>query len=369
MIDLEDINLDDIDLDEVLPDHMPVSSDGMCIRFEPAFDISPQNLDSHTYQIRKTKRSASDIEDLKTRIEAQGQVEPIQIAVINDKNYLIAGEGRVIALRQLNRTAKALVYSGLSMEDITKISFGSNEGRLEMSEWDKIVSIGTYFDKNPDMSKDNSDDPSSLVNIFGLNKSTIYNYLKLWTFFKNKKEFHAHFTKYRCPLYVITGTVEIIKDYENEFESWTPIVEILQALTNRNDISRKTFTHVFLKEITDLLLQVRMARNPLNFETEPLDDPVLNKMEKQAKKDIAEKIKVSEAEQIKRNIEKHAINKITAERAGKYIQDIDKNLDSVIALLGELGELENFHALVHSTILKATMKRVSKVNQLINILV
>ena len=80
----------------------------------------PKNLDTKKYQVRKTSRTVSEIEDLKNRIELQGQIEPIQIAVLNDKNYLIAGEGRVLALRQLDKPAKAIVYHGLSEEQILK---------------------------------------------------------------------------------------------------------------------------------------------------------------------------------------------------------------------------------------------------------
>lgn len=339
------------------------------IRFDPAFDVSPENLDTKTYQIRKTKRSSGDIQDLKSRIEAQGQVEPIQVVVKDGKNYLIAGEGRVLALRQLNMKAKALVYTGLNDEEILKTSFGSNEGRLEMSEWDRLVSIGEYYDQDTGVSKDDLSDPKSIISIFGLNKSSIYNYLKLWAFFKEKQVFHDFFGRFRCPLYVLTGTVEVLKDYESDFDSWKPIVEILTTIVKRNDLSRKTFTNVFLKEITDLLLQVRMAKNVIEIENEPLDDPELAKLERQTKKEINSKLKLDESEKIQQNIEKSEENKTKAETAENLLKDIDKNLESVIMLLGELDNVDGFHSLVHTDNIKNTMAKVSKVNQLISILV
>lgn len=341
------------------------------IRYVPEFDISPKNLDTKTYQIRKTKRDPAVIEEMKNSIELQGQAEPIQIAIRDGVNYLIAGEGRVLALRRLDRPAKALVYEGLSEDDILKISFGTNECRLEMSEWDRINSIGNYYEKNPDVSKDDPSDKKSLVSVFGLNKSSIYSYLKLWKFYKDKEDFHVLFGKYRCQLYILSTVAEILADYVEQIETYKPIIDVLSKIVRRNDINRNNFNNIFLKDITDILLDVKMSKNTLDIETidKPLDDVQLARTEKKARDEIKQKIKLSEAEQIEKRLENSTINSEKKEQAEKLLESIDKNLDSVIMALNEIGEIADFHKVVHSDVIKKTVKRVSKINQLVTILV
>lgn len=339
------------------------------IRFEPEFDISPKNLNTKKYQVRKTSRTVSEIEDLKNRIELQGQIEPIQIAVLNDKNYLIAGEGRVLALRQLDKPAKAIVYHGLSEEQILKISFGSNECRLEMSEWDKTVSIGRYFEKDTMVSKDDPTDPKSLVSIFGLNKSSIYNYLKIWNFYKEKEIFHDFFNKNRCPLYVVAGVAEVLDGYADKINSYKPVIDILKIIVNRNDLSKKTFTNALIKEITGFLLDVKMGTNAIEIDNIPFDDVELSNAETKTRKEIKEKFKLTEAEQIKKRLENNKSKQELAEKAEKLIKELDKNLEAGIMVLETLGNLDEFHNIVPSDIINSAVKNLSRLNQLITILV
>jgi hypothetical protein len=339
------------------------------IRFEPEFDISPKNLNTKKYQVRKTARTVSEIEDLKNRIELQGQIEPIQIAVLNNKNYLIAGEGRVLALRQLDRPAKAIVYHGLSEEQILKISFGSNECRLEMSEWDKTVSIGNYFEKDTMVSKDDPTDPNSLVSIFGLNKSSIYNYLKIWNFYKEKEIFHDFFNKNRCPLYVVAGVAEVLDGYADKINSYKPVIDILKIIVNRNDLSKKTFTNALIKEITGFLLDVKMGTAEIEIDNVPFDDVELSNAEVKTRKEIKEKFKLTEAEQIKKRLENNKSKQELAEKAEKLIKELDKNLEAGIMVLETLGNLDEFHNIVPSDIINSAIKNLSKLNQYITILV
>ena len=345
-------------------------SEPRTIRYDPEFDISPANLDIKTLQVRKTKRDARDIEDLKNRIKLQGQVEEIKILVRDDKNYLIAGEGRVLALRQLDRPAKALVYTGLTDEDVLKISTGTNEGRLEMSEWDRTVSIGEYFDKDNMVSKDDQSDPKSLVSVFGMNKSSIYNYLKMWKFYKDKEIFQKFYAKVRCPLYVLTGVSEVLESYQDKIESYSSVVDILTAIMKRNDLSRKSFTNILLKELTDFLLKVKMSKAIADntIIDAPLDDPKLAKLESKARNEIKSKMKLSEAEQIEKRLENSTTSKEIKESAEKLLSDIDESLESAIIALNELGELD-FQNLIHSEKINATVKKVSQINRLVTILV
>jgi hypothetical protein len=355
--------------DEVINGEFPPTP--ISIRYIPDFDISPKNLDTKTYQIRKTKRDSAVIEEMKNSIELQGQVEPIQITICDGVNYLIAGEGRVLALRRLDRPAKALVYEGLSEDDILKISFGTNECRLEMSEWDRINSIGNYYEKNPDVSKDDPSDKKSLVSVFGLNKSSIYSYLKLWKFYKDKEDFHVLYSKYRCPLYILSTVAEILADYVDQIETYKPIISAMSKIVRRNDINRNNFNNIFLKDITDILLDVKMSKTTLDIETVdmPLDDAQLAKTEKNARDEIKQKIKLSEAEQIEKRLENNTANAEKKEKTEKLLESIDKNLDSAIMALNEIGEIADFHKLIHSDVIKKTVKRVSKINQLVTILV
>ena len=348
---------------------VPAEETNSYIRFEPEFDISPKNLDTKKYQVRKTSRTVSEIEDLKNRIELQGQIEPIQIAVLNDKNYLIAGEGRVLALRQLDKPAKAIVYHGLSEEQILKISFGSNECRLEMSEWDKTVSIGRYFEKDTMVSKDDPTDPKSLVSIFGLNKSSIYNYLKIWNFYKEKEIFHDFFNKNRCPLYVVAGVAEVLDGYADKINSYKPVIDILKIIVNRNDLSKKTFTNALIKEITGFLLDVKMGTNAVEIDNIPFDDAELSNAETKTRKEIKEKFKLTEAEQIKKRLENNKSKQELAEKAEKLIKELDKNLEAGIMVLETLGNLDEFHNIVPSDIINSAVKNLSRLNQLITILV
>ena len=348
---------------------VPVVETNSYIRFEPEFDISPKNLNTKKYQVRKTSRTVSEIEDLKNRIELQGQIEPIQIAVLNDKNYLIAGEGRVLALRQLDRPAKAIVYHGLSEEQILKISFGSNECRLEMSDWDKTVSIGNYFEKDTMVSKDDPTDPNSLVSIFGLNKSSIYNYLKIWNFYKEKEIFHDFFNKNRCPLYVVSGVAEVLDGYTDKINSYKPVIDILKIIVNRNDLSKKTFTNALIKEITGFLLDVKMGTAEIEIDNIPFDDVELSNAETKTRKEIKEKFKLTEAEQIKKRLENNKSKQELAEKAEKLIKELDKNLEAGIMVLETLGNLDEFHNIVPSDIINSAIKNLSRLNQFITILV
>lgn len=347
----------------------PVVETNSYIRFEPEFDISPKNLNTKKYQVRKTARTVSEIEELKNRIELQGQIEPIQIAVLNNKNYLIAGEGRVLALRQLDRPAKAIVYHGLSEEQILKISFGSNECRLEMSEWDKTVSIGNYFEKDTMVSKDDPTDPNSLVSIFGLNKSSIYNYLKIWNFYKEKEIFHDFFNKNRCPLYVVAGVAEVLDGYADKINSYKPVIDILKIIVNRNDLSKKTFTNALIKEITGFLLDVKMGTAAIEIDNVPFDDVELSNAETKTRKEIKEKFKLTEAEQIKKRLENNKSKQELAEKAEKLIKELDKNLEAGIMVLETLGNLDEFHNIVPSDVINSAIKNLSKLNQYITILV
>lgn len=334
----------------VLATEIPTS-----VRFIPDFDISEKNLDIDTYQVRKTQRTKEEINDLKNRIELQGQVEPIQIHVKDGKNYLIAGAGRVIALRMLDRPAKALVYTNLTEEEALKISYGTNEARVVMSEWDKVHSIGSYYDKNPDISKSDIDDNNSLVNIFGLNKSSIYNYLKLWDFYKDKEEFHTFFETFRCPLYVMVGIVDIVKEHEDKINSYSKIIEFLTVIVNRKDINKSMFNSIFASEMAAFLLKLAEGVNISNIQNLPFDDKELSQAELDTEKALAKVVEGANKEELASKLD-------ASEVILANIAEIEQLIDTMKLRAEEIASIKDYRSLIPTIIHKRFTNKVNQIS-------
>lgn len=225
------------------------------LRFVPNFDVSEENLDTKTYQIRKTKRTKEDLNRLKDVIALQGQVEPIQVLLdaMTGKYYLMAGEGRVLALRALNRQAKAIVYTGLEYDDILKISSGTNEARLEMSDWDKTVSIGEYYER-----KSNGKTESVLKDIssvFGKSQQICAKYISMWNFYKDKQPFIDLFNENRAPSYVVSGVKNVLEQYDDRLENYGKIANIVLDLLQDKNLTSKSFSNKFIDNITPIILE------------------------------------------------------------------------------------------------------------------
>lgn len=230
------------------------------VRLIPNFDISPENLDIDKYQVRKTKRTELELKRLKNMIEVQGQVEPIQIVKQNDKYFLMAGAGRVQCLRELGMTAKALVYEGISHDDILKIAIGTNEGRVEMSAWDRMVSIGEYVDSNNNIDPQDFHDMSSLVGIFGRSTNNIIRDYDLWKFYSEIDGFVELFNERNVPLYVLVTVDEILNPYKEDITSYDTVIDILKKII-KPAMSAKQFTNVFVKEITEFLITIKKKQS------------------------------------------------------------------------------------------------------------
>lgn len=243
------------------------------LRFVPDFDVSEQNLDTKTYQIRRTRRTKEEQDRLKDLIALQGQVEPIQVYhdLAKNKYFLIAGAGRVNALRELKRKARAIVYTGLSEDDIIKISSGTNDGRLEMSEWDRIVSIGEWYDQRIAVGMTDSAtlDASS---VFGKSQNVIKNYLSSWEFYRNKKCFKELFDDKRVPPYVVSGVKNVLEQYEDRISSFDVFANIVLDLLNDKTISQKTFVNGFISRVTPILLEMTSSKLNQNYGKYSSDD-------------------------------------------------------------------------------------------------
>jgi len=372
-LDLEDLDLEEDfnEADTKAPTIKAVVKDvkAVTITFIPDFDISVDNLDVKTMQVRKTLRTKEERLHLKGLIELQGQVEPIQVLKRGKKHYLIAGDGRVTALRSLDRTAKALVYENLTDDDALKISTGTNEGRIAMSEWDRINSIGRYFDLNPLISKDDVSEKNSLVSVFGFNKSTIYNYLKLWKFYKKKTAFHDIFKRTKCPLYVLNSTMRVMKDYEDKLESFAPVAKILKDNIHRNDLNKKTFDRILAKEITNIILSIRMNNQQTDVAVidAPIDDPDIAKEERKVTKDVTDKILESEEDQINNKIGTNEdLKKLKADTEAQLVT-LQEQLEKSIALIQEMSQNE-FHDYIGISKINVVVKKIHKLNELVNVL-
>lgn len=245
------------------------------LRFIPNFDVSEENLDTKTYQIRKTPRSAESLQELKRLISLQGQVEPIQVISKDGKYYLIAGEGRVLCLRELGLPARALVYEGLSDADIKKISYGTNDGRIDMSAWDRIASIGSYNDSKDGVNLVDVNNRESVVCVFGITAATAMKYLKIWDFYKNRPEFTEFFESFNVPLYVIYTVFDVLSPYDEMIRQTSKlkrpyrdvIEDIKQVLTEPN-MSAKKFIRLFTSLVTDFVIKTKTSAAKKHFDVD-----------------------------------------------------------------------------------------------------
>lgn len=225
------------------------------LRLVPNFDVSPENLDTETYQVRRTARTKEDYLKLLNLIKEQGQVEPIQVFRKDDRNYLIAGAGRVWCLRKLGMKASALVYEGLDKDGILKIAVGTNEGRKAMSAWDRMVSIGEYV-TSENLVVFDMEQMKRAVKVFGRNLPNIIRDYELWEFFNAHQEFVKYFENNDVSFGVMNCIDEILNPYKEDIENWQEIVDMV-ARNNRGDITIKQFASQFVKDFTTIAVNFK----------------------------------------------------------------------------------------------------------------
>lgn len=275
------------------------------LRFIPNFDVSEENLDTQTYQIRKTPRSTESLQELKRLISLQGQVEPIQVILKDGKNYLVAGEGRVLCLRELGLTARALVYEGLSEADIKKISYGTNDGRADMSAWDRIASVGLYHDSMEKKDIVDVNNKESVICVFGITTATAMKYLKIWDFYKERPEFTEFFESFPVPLYVIYTVYDVVHPYDDIIRKtstlkrpYRDVVEDIKQVLGEPNMSAKKFVRLFTSLVTDFVIKTKTNAVKKHFDVdeqfgEISGDTVYDKSAKKLEKKDAEDFKGS----------------------------------------------------------------------------
>lgn len=323
------------------------------VRLIPNFDISPDNLDVDKYQVRKTKRTENELKRLKNLIEVQGQVEPIQILKQNNKYFLMAGAGRVHCLRELGMTAKALVYEGLSHDDIIKIAIGTNEGRVEMSAWDRIVSIGEYVDSNDNIDPDDFDDMSSLVGIFGRSTNNIVRDYDLWKFYSEIDGFVDLFNERNVPLYVLVTVDEILNPYKEDITSYDTVVEILKNIVKPN-LTAKQFTNMFVKEITEFLITVKKKQTVKQtvYINNGMTVQELNDVEKYTRTKLLQKT----------YSEKKECDDTIVQKCEKVMNTLLKQCEHLLEIMNRLKKLPYKDKLSSDYMLKLS-KLITKINQ------
>jgi hypothetical protein len=332
------------------------------IIFNPTFDL--KGLDDSTYQIRKTERTDEELKDLVEKIKAQGQIEPIQVVIKEGKPYLLAGFGRVSALHKIGSpTAKALVYEDLDDAEITKICSGSNESRVELSEWDKICSVGEYFESHPEISKDDENDPSSLVSVFGYSSSSIYSYLTLYRFFKDKEKFQDLFCEHRLPLHIFLSTTKILKDYETLPVDFDQVATFVHELVDKNETSQKLFKTQFVAAMTNYIVELKSgntnAANLGELENDLSDDKDVNKAEKEISKEIDD-IDLDDEEEGEKEPPEDPI----AEKRLTVAQIVDNMIQSVDLTITEIDSLlaiKDFKKFVQTKQIDSVVKKVGQI--------
>ncbi|MDO9559687.1 MAG: ParB N-terminal domain-containing protein [Syntrophales bacterium] len=151
------------------------------VSYERKEDFDINKITISKYDMRKN-RLQGNIDDLADNIRLRGQIEYVHIAIIENDYHLLAGYTRYFALKQLGRkTIRTILYKNLSEEEIQSIVTGTNDLRIDPSNWDRICNIADFSINNPDILiyTTKAKPEKTLCSIFGLNKSIIYAYMRV----------------------------------------------------------------------------------------------------------------------------------------------------------------------------------------------
>lgn len=284
MVEKEPIHVEESNEPEPNLDNIPISKDDEATSeiYDPKFDIS--KIKTTKYQTRKTERTDKEKIDLAEKIRLQGQLEPVHIVKEpNGEFQLVAGFGRVESMISIGlRTVKAIVHLNCSENEITKVSFGTNEGRTELSDWDKICSVGSFIKNNPLFSIDDPDDPNSVTKVFGYSKDIIYKYIKLYKYFITQPDYLNVFRIKRFPAFVYTT----LYDFRADILKVNKVVEYLL----KND---EYSTSKFKLKLADIAASIKIQEKAIEtkeIQSEEMDaskklaHELLNKMSEEERK-------------------------------------------------------------------------------------
>ena len=321
--------------------------------YNPSFLIS--KITDDRYQIRRTKRTESDLKLLTDKIKLQGQIEPVQILKVGKEYYPLAGFGRIEVQTILeSETVKAIIHEGLSETEIMQICTGSNEGRVELTEWDKIISVGMYQQNNADVSIDDIDEPDSLVCVFAFGRSTLRKYLQLYRFYKDRDDFKELYRENKCPMYVYSTVMEVIKNLKDyEIDDGT-ICNGVKDILRLEEMNKHRFLNAFTNFMTEYALSVKTGKSNVDSLDEldaEIDNDETTETDNEVKEDF-DKLPTTIKAELEIEVDNH-------------IKSMLKMLDSVKAEFKVLQDVKSYKKFVDNKKRKKLINKIGKLNEIV----
>ena len=329
--------------DNVLLDEEPTAPADMSRKITFVPDLNIEYLECSLYQTRTVERSVEEIAELATLIKRQGQLEPVHVVIKGEAKFLVAGFGRIAAIKHLGqKTAKAIVYEGITEDEIIKISSGTNTGRLELRDWDKISSVGLYASKNPMVAI------KELPGIFGFEKTAIYQYIAVYEFFKDKKEYLDYFKKNAIPQYMFNSMYKQVK----EFPTIPPkkVLEFVDATLNFDHVSAQKFNVELVELISKEKSNMQSIEKENKFDGLEIEPDNINTKDvsKEAKEILDADIKGANAE-----------NNASKEVIIAHCFVIIKQFENISTEIDKIMQVPEFKKLMPSNIFMDLCKKVS----------
>ncbi|GAJ05182.1 unnamed protein product, partial [marine sediment metagenome] len=141
----------------------------MNIKYEENFSLSLVNENDHEFQPRLDYDEVT-LEALAKDLAQNGQHNPVGLHKKGSYYQVIYGFQRVIALKRLDKgTARANIYEDGTWEELHEQSISNNERHLDLGDLEKALYVKALQEKGFSIPR--------LCELFGVNKSAIYNYL------------------------------------------------------------------------------------------------------------------------------------------------------------------------------------------------
>ncbi|MBA7487125.1 Nucleoid occlusion protein [subsurface metagenome] len=141
----------------------------MKVTYEENFSLSLVNENEREFQPRLDYDEVA-LEALAKDIAKNGQHNPVGLHKKDSYYQVIYGFQRIIALKRLGwDTARANIYEDATWEELHEQSISNNERHLDLGDLEKALYIKALQGKGFSIPR--------LCELFGVNKSAIYNYL------------------------------------------------------------------------------------------------------------------------------------------------------------------------------------------------
>ena len=141
----------------------------MKVTYQENFSLSLVNENDREFQPRLDYDEVT-LEALTKDIAKNGQHNPVGLYQKGDYIQVIYGFQRVIALKRLGwDTARANVYEDVTWEELHEQSISNNERHFDLGDLEKALYVKALQQKGFSIPR--------LCELFGVNKSAIYNYL------------------------------------------------------------------------------------------------------------------------------------------------------------------------------------------------